>query len=158
MQQALDYLYAALPSHVHAEVRHLLLQHGTPFGPGVPPAGLPEPVPKSCYFNAFRIAEAEPQRFVYFEGVGVSWQFDGNEATEASLIGGATPHAWCVDRSGAVVDTTWHQVSSIDPGAYLGIELPLHEVRPFAKVGSRGTFEGMAYDLSGLRDRLGWSL
>lgn len=154
MIKALDHLYAAIRREGHDEVYRLLLHHGTAFEPSDPPEGLPVPKSRSCYFNAFQIAAGDPQRFAYYEGVGVTWFYDGNEATELSLSD-PTAHAWCVDIAGKVVDTSWHAPKSVRPAAYVGLPLPLDLVQPFAYVGSRGTFSGLDYELSGLKARLG---
>ena len=98
MSEALDLLCAELQRGSHDEVHRLLLDHGTAFEPADPPNGLSVPKSRSCYFNAFRIATAEPERFTYYEGVGTTWYYDGNEATELSLSA-PTSHAWCVDRA-----------------------------------------------------------
>jgi len=60
---------------------------------------------KGCYANAYRLAEQHPAELTYAEGYALGCVIP-------------TPHAWCVDRTGLVVDPTWQSGNG-----YIGVPL-----------------------------------
>ncbi|MFI1189409.1 hypothetical protein [Streptomyces californicus] len=99
----------------HRSVHELVAAHGQWFVPSADlPAGI-RPMPeKECFANAADLERDHPH-LVYTEGFAVA---------SGSPVGVA--HAWCTDRAGRVVDSTW---SDQKRSAYLGIVLP-SDTRP----------------------------
>lgn len=75
----------------------LVLKYGQSFGPSPLPPDLSAMQERCCYLNSYVLATEQPDRFTYFEGY----------ASTARGCGWGTPRAWCIDRGGRVVDTTW---------------------------------------------------
>lgn len=118
-----------LPDNSHNWRIRLFLAHGQTFGPSPLPANIAPMPPKCCYLNAHTLAVGDPDRFTYMEGFACT-----------SGTGWGTPHAWCVDAGGRVVDPTWASISG-EPGAYHGVSVPLDVAAPHAYPLSRGTFD-----------------
>jgi hypothetical protein len=112
------------PGYFYRGVGDLMLQHGTFFvGRELPDRWMSHlGTPNECFLNALAAAQAEPD-LRYFEGL-------------YAAHGNYTPHAWCVDPDGGVVEVTWpthnieryHDVNGIpllppDRIAYVGVEL-----------------------------------
>jgi hypothetical protein len=74
----------------------MLLRYGQGFGPWPLPDDIPVMRERCCYLNSFTLATEQPDRLTYVEGYGVFAKADS----------WGMPHAWCVDRSGHVVDAT----------------------------------------------------
>jgi hypothetical protein len=114
----------------------MLLKYGQSFDPWPLPDEVAVMRERCCYLNCFTLATEQPERFTYFEGYGVL-----SKANGWGLL-----HAWCVDRSGLVVDPTWPNVKSDKPAGYIGLPIPLHIVEPYAYPESRGTIDGWLRD------------
>lgn len=87
------------------EYAPMVLEHGEVF---LPEGGVTWPeemedlyglgTPRECFKNAFKMVLAEPDQFMYCEGVAVPSDFPGERL----------PHAWVVERStGRLYDPTW---------------------------------------------------
>lgn len=116
-----ELLLAALERESHYPPYLFVAVYGRAFDPSPLPDDIPHGTPKCCFGNAFRLAREAPQRFVYFEGY----------ATHDTGPNMPMRHAWCIDRTGRVVDPTWAGIP-VDPLAYRGVALPLDLVEPHA--------------------------
>lgn len=78
------------------------------------PEGYPKYLPrtlKQCYSNALFLAQSDPKRYIYCEGIATN------------LI--PVSHAWCLDMGrGCVVDPTWDGLRNT-PDSYLGVPFNL---------------------------------
>jgi len=92
------------------------------------PAGIKQGRMKECFKNAFDLMQDEPDEYTYVEGV----------AFPKGLI--PVNHAWCVDRSGKVVDPTWKDSETT---AYKGVHLSSEFVTQ--TVLSKGSYEVFDY-------------
>ena len=80
--------------------------------PGYLPKGLRKQRMKNCYGNAFGLVLDRPE-YTYVEGLACPREGSG-------IAGFVVQHAWCVDRSGVVVDPTWGNTMGEHP-VYYGI-------------------------------------
>jgi hypothetical protein len=85
------------------------------------PKGVRRRAPRQCFHNAALLALRRPNEFLYAEGYAVN-------------IGICTEHAWCVDRNGFAVDTTWR---GPDSPQYFGV--PFQHGYVMERAEERGT-------------------
>ncbi|MBC8739740.1 hypothetical protein F6X40_23795 [Paraburkholderia sp. UCT31] len=85
----------------------LMTRHGKPYMPSMLPTGISRGKPQSCFMNATLLA-AERSDLTYVEGLAFS---------EYPV---PVSHAWCIDRDGHVIDTTW---PFVETARYFGIAL-----------------------------------
>jgi hypothetical protein len=104
-------------------LQHKLLdEHGTEFT-HAKAGGCPAGAPKLCYMNAYRLAQANPNKYTYVEGMGMP------EGVPFPLS-----HAWVVDKDNHVIDPTWKNASS-----YFGVKFkPQYVNKVAAKTGVYG--------------------
>lgn len=88
---------------------HMILERGILFK-GFTHVDTPYNTMKECYKNAFLLADENPDKYIYCEGVA------------CSVI--PMHHAWCVDERGNVFDPTWKEGSH-----YVGIPFKIDHVR-----------------------------
>lgn len=76
----------------------LLKRHGRDFNTHGPAEGFDFGIPKMCFQNSLRLILAN-HHLTYCEGY----------AQPATMPGWVEHHAWCVDKRGNVIDTTWRE-------------------------------------------------
>jgi hypothetical protein len=104
MRRAIDQRSTVLSAYFGAE--DLVLRHGSVWIGAERPGDVRQQEIKQCYANAFWLANESDGKLCYVEGFSFS------------II--PAMHAWCVDRSGRVVDPTWRN----DPDReYIGLPL-----------------------------------
>jgi hypothetical protein len=136
-------LLAALQDEDHYAPHRLVIAYGTGYEPAPLPSGVEAGKPNCCFANSYRLASSNDE-LTYVEGYATT------------TAGPTMPqrHAWCIDRSGRVVDVTWAELST-PPRAYRGLALPPEIVEPFAYDESRGTLTGMSDRIDEITDALG---
>ena len=105
--------------------RDFVLRLGRDFPSHPLPKGVRRGLPRQCFHNAASLALRRPKEFLYAEGY-------------AFTKGLCTEHAWCVDRAGNAVDTTWRDEA---PKHYFGVPFLHSYVRRQAR--ERGELGGL---------------
>lgn len=92
MSEIRDYLNAVLKMMPSNRLFEFLAAHGETYPVGPHSFSLPRDEPKQCYANATHLALSDPM-MTYVEG-------------KVTCMGLPIEHAWCLDETGTVVDTT----------------------------------------------------
>lgn len=111
------------------QILHLFVRrHGKVMPGSVLPSNILPGKKKQCFMNALNLAVEEG--FTYCEGFGV---------TPGCPI--LIHHAWCVDKSGRVVDNTW---SDPEHSEYFGVSLEIDGV--IETVGNKKTYGVLGFE------------
>jgi len=109
LREFVEKMYATRAGMGHAAVcpERLVLDHGQAWPASPKPRDVRWGRRGFCFMNALKLAWRRPE-LTYVEGYG------------AAHI--PTPHAWCVDPDGRVVDPTWRPYPGVEH-TYLGVPI-----------------------------------
>lgn len=94
----------SIPDWKYKSTYDIIIKLGRWFKPTERPADMVKGADKECYRNAGLLAIEKSKELVYVEGFADSGFFP-------------MPHAWCVNKKGHVIETTWSSAGKV----YFGI-------------------------------------